>query len=393
MRILMVSPEYPPISGGVGRYTFNLVSELKKLDCEVLVLCDQKGYGDYRHISPFNKDIPNIILKVAQDVQPDVIHIQFEPGLYGLKLDHINPSNSKTFLDSFYHKCKIPIITTFHSGYTFKEWMHQSILIKKSGRTGKFGIPARAIVKMWHSFINYKAFMKLNREKLERSHAGICFSSYMTKLLGGGHIIYHGAEPAIMNTPNKNAARKEFSLPIEKKIAVVVGFQTITKGWDLLNKVEMPHDWIMVTNSTKGDYNNEKLDSHFFKCNKDNVIDLKRGYLNDKELSVLLSASDAVLLPYKITSGSGVMFDALAHGLPFISSNLEFFKEFANLRLGITSKRDSRSFANAIKKLGNNYEKYNKSVENFKSKLKWNNVAAQHIQLYNSAKKNVITIK
>ena len=63
------------------------------------------------------------------------------------------------------------------------------------------------------------------------------------------------------------------------------------------------------------------------------------------------------------------------------------------MRLGITTKRDSRSFANAIKKLGNNYEKYNKSVENFKSKLKWNNVADQHIQLYNSAKKNVITIK
>ena len=103
----------------------------------------------------------------------------------------------------------------------------------------------------------------------------------------------------------------------------------------------MPHDWIMVTNSAKGDYNNENLDSHIFKCNKDNIIDLKRGYLNDKELSVLLSASYAVLLPYKITSGSGVMFDALAHGLPFISSNLEFFKEFANLRLGITSKRDS----------------------------------------------------
>ena len=388
----MVSPEYPPISGGVGRYTFNLVSELKKSDCEVLVLCDQKGCGNYRDISPSNKDLSNIILKVAQDVQPDVIHIQFEPGLYGLKLDHINPSNSRTFLDSFYYKCKIPIVTTFHSGYTFKEWMHQSILIKKSGRTGKFGIPARAIVKMWHSFINYKAFMKLNREKLERSHVGICFSSYMTKLLGGGQIIYHGAEPALINTPNKIAARKEFSLPIEKKIAVVVGFQTITKGWDLLNKVKMPNDWIMVTNSAKGDYNNETLDTHF-KCNKNNVIDLKRGYLNDKELSILLSASDAVLLPYKITSGSGVMFDALAHGLPFISSNLEFFKEFANLRLGITSKRDSRSFANAIKKLGNNYEKYKKSVENFKSILKWNKVADQHIQLYKTAKKNIITIK
>lgn len=382
----MVSPEYPPISGGVGRYTFNLVSELKKLDCEVLVLCDLKGYGDYKDISPLNKDIPNIILKVAQDVQPDVIHIQFEPGLYGLKLDHINPNNSKTFLDSFYYKCKIPIVTTFHSAYTFKEWMRQSILVKKNGRTGKFGIPARGIVKIWHSFVNYKAFMELNREKLKRSHAGICFSFHMSKLLGGCNIIYHGAEPASINMFTKEAAQKELSLPIEKKIAAIVGFQTITKGWDLLKKIEMPKDWIMVTNSTKGDYNKEYFDLHFIRNNKNNIIDLNRGYLTDTELSMLLCASDAVLLPYKITSGSGVMFDALAHGIPFISSNLEFFKEFANMRLGITSKRDSRSFANAIKKLGNNYEKYNKSVENFKSKLKWNMVAEQHIQLYRTAK-------
>ena len=385
MRILMVSPEYPPISGGVGRYTSNLVNAIRKLECEVLVLSDEKGDGNYKGISPSNVDNSDIILKVVDDVQPDIVHIQFEPGLYGLKLDPLNPSNSKTYLDSFYYKCKIPIVTTFHSGYTFKEWMYQAMSIKKSGRTGKLGIPARIIVKMWNNFINYRSFMGLNREKLKHSNAGICFSYYMRKLLGGGNIIYHGAEPAIMNIPSKNEARKEFSLPIEKKIAVVIGFQTITKGWDLLNKVEMPKGWIMVTNSAKGAYNKENIDPNFNRYNKkDDVIDLKRGYLDDKELSLLLCASDAVLLPYKITSGSGVMFDALAHGLPFISSNLEFFKEFANMGLGIISKRDAKSFSNAIDKLGNDYEKYNTSVKNFKLKLKWNYVANQHIYLYDS---------
>lgn len=387
MRILMVSPEYPPISGGVGRYTSNLVNALSKLDCEVLVLSDEKGNGDYRGISPSNVDNSNIILKVVDDVKPDIVHIQFEPGLYGLKLDPLNPSNSKTYLDSFYYKCKIPIITTFHSGYTFKEWMYQAMSIKKSGRTGKLGIPARIIVKMWNNFINYRSFMGLNREKLKHSHAGICFSYYMSKLLGGGNIIYHGAEPAIMNVPEKKEARKEFSLPIEKKIAVVIGFQTVTKGWDLLNKMEMPEGWIMVTNSAKGDYNKENIDPNFNRYNnKYDVVDLKRGYLDDKELSLLLCASDAVLLPYKITSGSGVMFDALAHGLPFISSNLEFFKEFANMGLGIISKRDPKSFSNAIDRLGSDYEKYNMNVSNFKLKLKWNYVANQHIYLYDSIK-------
>ena len=387
MRILMVSPEYPPISGGVGRYTSNLVDSLRKFDCEVLVLSDEKGNGDYKGISPSNADNSNIILKVVDDVKPDIVHIQFEPGLYGLISSRLNPSNSKTYLDSFYYKCKIPIITTFHSGYTFKEWMYQALYIKKGGRTGKLGVPARTIVMIWYRLLSYRSFMGLNREKLKRSQAGICFSYYMSKLLGGGHIIYHGAEPAIMNVTNKKEARKEFSLPIEKKIAVVIGFQTVTKGWDLLNKVKMPEDWIMVINSTKGDYNKENIDQNFNRYkdkDKDDIVDLKRGYLDDKELSLLLCASDAVLLPYKITSGSGVMFDALAHGLPFISSDLEFFKEFANMGLGITSKRDPKSFSNAIYKLGNDYEKYNTAVMNFKLKLKWNYIANQHIQLYNS---------
>ena len=105
-----------------------------------------------------------------------------------------------------------------------------------------------------------------------------------------------------------------------------------------------------------------------------------------ESLSMLLYASDAVLLPYKITSGSGVMFDAFAHGLPFVSSNLEFFKEFANMGLGITSKRDPESFSNAIDKLGQDYDRYQQAVENFKLKLKWNYVADQHNYLYNNIK-------
>ena len=46
-------------------------------------------------------------------------------------------------------------------------------------------------------------------------------------------------------------------------------------------------------------------------------------------MSHLFCASDAKIMPYSVTSGSGVMFDALGHGLPFVASDLGFFKEFA----------------------------------------------------------------
>jgi len=46
-------------------------------------------------------------------------------------------------------------------------------------------------------------------------------------------------------------------------------------------------------------------------------------------------------MPYSVSSGSGVMFDALAHGLPFVATDLGFFKEFAKKRFGNNSEKKS----------------------------------------------------
>ena len=43
---------------------------------------------------------------------------------------------------------------------------------------------------------------------------------------------------------------------------------------------------------------------------------------------MLFYAADVVLLPYKVISTSGVMFDALAHGLPFIATDLNSLRNF-----------------------------------------------------------------
>ena len=44
----MVSTEYPPMLGGVGRYAANLTDALKKLGVEVIVACNEKGNGFVR---------------------------------------------------------------------------------------------------------------------------------------------------------------------------------------------------------------------------------------------------------------------------------------------------------------------------------------------------------
>jgi glycosyltransferase involved in cell wall biosynthesis len=401
MKVLMVTTEYPPMRGGVGRYTSKLVQTLRKTGdgIEVDVVCNEEGDGEFTGISPSNERNSDVLLKIVEEQsRPDVVHVQFEPGLYGLILNSANPSASRTFIDQFYHRCKVPIITTFHSAYTLKEWMGQAMIVKREGRTGRLGIPARAAIKTWKHLVNYKAFHDINKEKLKLSYAGISFSKYMADRIGGGHVIYHGAEPAILPSVPKAKAKEIFSLPQDKMIAVAIGFSTATKGWDILSKIDMPNRWMMVLNSSKGHFNKENSvydvqhgrsssssNSTDYNNNTNNIIDLRRGFLREEELSMLLYASDVVMLPYKITSGSGVMFDSLAHGLPFVASQLDFFKEFAEMGLGITAKRDPVSFAKAIRELGDSYEKYLKSVDNFKQQLRWEFVTKRLIDIYSHA--------
>ncbi len=109
--------------------------------------------------------------------------------------------------------------------------------------------------------------------------------------------------------------------------------------------MKMPMNWKLIVNYSKNFYNTENagLDLKNSKINNQ-IINLSKQYLSEEELSLLFFSCDAVFLPYKVSSGSGIMFDGLGHGKPFISSNLGFFKEFSELNLGIVSNRKASFF-------------------------------------------------
>ncbi|MGN6630584.1 MAG: hypothetical protein ACTHKJ_12065, partial [Candidatus Nitrosocosmicus sp.] len=92
--VLMVCTEYPPMQGGIGRYTFNLVKSLQKYDVKVNVLSSFEGNGDYKGISPFEENNSEIINDIVQKINPDIVHIQHEQGLYNFKLHPLLPSKS-----------------------------------------------------------------------------------------------------------------------------------------------------------------------------------------------------------------------------------------------------------------------------------------------------------
>jgi glycosyltransferase involved in cell wall biosynthesis len=420
LTILMVSTEYPPMLGGVGRYTYNLTRALRKLGNIVYVVCNENGDGDFFGLSPFNKNNSELLLKIVYKVKPDIVHIQFEHGLYGLKLNSINPRNTCTTIDTFYDICEIPIVTTFHSAYTFKQWMRIIKPLKTtSGLLNQLKSRMNYLFQYWKLLINYKSFHNLNNDKLSKSKYGIVFSEYLQKMVKEkrnnnqhtydnkefnsnikNNIIYHGAQSSLPVSPEiKKEARTKFGLPVDKtkRIALAIGFRTGTKGWDILKKINVPANWLIVINSSKNHYNIENYKPELITKNKSNhttkIIDIQRDFLSEKDLSLLFYASDVILLPYKVSSGSGVMFDALAHGLPFIATDLQFFNEFAMKGLGISVKRDPCEFAKALNEMENNYHFYSKAVNKFRLNLEWDTVANQHNELYLDILKRIHSTK
>jgi glycosyltransferase involved in cell wall biosynthesis len=376
----MISTEYPPMQGGVGRYCNDLVNSLRKLGTEVLVVSNKFGGGDLDGISPTNLNNSQVLLRLEKEIKPDLIHVQYEPGLYGIYLHPVDPRKTRTNIELFYHNSNTPIVTTFHSAYMFKQWMN--LVVPLSGRRlGRFGSTVRMGYDYWTHLLNYRSFHLLNTSKIGAKRAGVVFSRYLSAIIPGSQLIYHGAEPSIFPAPDKNEARKSFSLPPEDKIALATGFMTATKGWDIIRKMKIPPGWKIVINTSRNHYNMERYTTDF---EIPGIINLNRGYLNDKELSLLYYSVDALMLPYRVSSASGVMFSGLAHELPFISSNIEFFKEFSQLGLGICVKRKPSEFSDALLKLERDYERYKRATQIFSRNLLWEQVARKHLLLYKS---------
>ncbi|MEJ7642392.1 MAG: glycosyltransferase family 4 protein [Candidatus Nitrosocosmicus sp.] len=374
--VLMVCTEYPPMQGGIGRYTFNVVQALRSRGIKISVLSNSDGDGDYKGLSPYANNNSEVIYDLVQKLQPDIVHIQHEHGLYGFDLNPLFPNRTKTGIDKFYTICEVPIVSTFHTAYGFKVWM-QSTLVE-----GKDTFHLKYMYEYWKHLINYSSFRRVISHAMSKSAAGIVLSNYMTNLIPGSSVIYHGSEPFQSVEVEKKEARKILGLPENEKIVLVQGFLTATKGWDILKKMKIPDGWKVVMNYSKNHYNNQIIDLNL--DSKKNVINLKRDYLSEKDLSTLFFASDIIFLPYKAISGSGTMFDGMGHGKPFLASNVELFKEFSRLGLGVATERNAKSFEKGLEAVDENYETLKSNVEKFRKNLKWDNIADLHIDVYDN---------
>lgn len=403
MRVLVVSGEYPPMKGGVGRYTFNLVHALAKkdnIDVSVAIsAAAAHATTASAAASPNSNKVtlyPGIVrkgdkqnsdhlLQLVSETKPDIVNIQYERGLYEVdttirhtiwRLVH------GSTLDRFYRKCPVPIVSTLHTVFPEEEYRSyvKDRALRKEGRFGFLPMALRAAIRRWVMEQRYDLLLEVVRLSDEIINPARTIKDIVRR----GTVIYHGAEPNIevsSSANDKRQLRNEFGLPSDKMLLLAFGYAGSYKGFDVLGSLRLPDGWSLVVKQTKHERGSEKpIDVR--KSGDSNVITLHLGYLDDSTLSKLFFACDAIIFPYKIVSISGVMFDALAHGLPFVASDLRFFKEFADMGLGIVCKRTTQSFERSISTLALKYDEYKTTVEQFRSKLQWSNIANKHIEFF-----------
>jgi glycosyltransferase involved in cell wall biosynthesis len=283
----------------------------------------------------------------------------------------------------------VPVVSTLHTVFPEEEYRSyvKDRALRKEGRFGFLPMPLRAAIRRWVMEQRYHLLLEVVR----LSDGIISPARTIKDVVKRGTVIYHGAEPNIevssssSSTANdKQQFRNELRLPTDKMLLLAFGYAGSYKGFDVLGSLRLPNGWSLVVKQTKHERGSEKPIE--VRKNGDNngndIISLHLGYLDDTTLSKLFFACDAIIFPYKVVSLSGVMFDALAHGLPFIASNLRFFKEFADMGLGIVCNRDMQSFEQAMENLAMAYDEYKIRVEQFRSNLRWSNIAQKHFEFF-----------
>ena len=88
MQLAIVST-YPPVSCGIGTYTRYLATELARAGCDTTVLTDWESVPqaeatlEVRPCFDRDGDYVGAIVAAVTDVDPRVVHIQHEYGIFG----------------------------------------------------------------------------------------------------------------------------------------------------------------------------------------------------------------------------------------------------------------------------------------------------------------------
>jgi glycosyltransferase involved in cell wall biosynthesis len=376
MKIAWLS-SWPPRPCGIATYSEELITALRKAQNDIHVICHPDGGrpGEKNVYPVMNTAVTGwdeAVYDKVQKINPDIVHIQHEYGLYQTSADHA--SGLFRFLFRLQVQGKYPAVITYHSVYS-----------------------------------RLNRMMRLYMDIMQRLvQAGIVHAEYqwmnlhanLGRMVDNVVVIPHGAAAGV--SISKTQAKKKLGLE-GKSVLGMLGWFTQTKGfdrvleiWDDLAAELGNNTWLVLAgDARRGDPNQidykKKLLYLVEQCVHNDRIKVVQGSFTSEEYNSIMAAFDLMVMPYTFASQSGNLAHSFALGVPAVVSGLEGLKAEAEASGAAVpvSPGDREELKQAILMIMGNaalHKRYAQRARAYvKKKISWSITAKKHMQIYQKA--------
>ncbi len=369
MKVAMIGPYDDGLtSGGVEKYTGNLVREIRKIDSDV----------DMCYIDPL---YPKIAAKKIREVNPDLIHLQFCLGL------------SPWISEEIKHR---PIVGTFHELYmnpNSNPWVLQAESLLHSYLHRSQNPTARKAINLLYYVKKVMSSRNLIHLSDRLEHIFV-LSEWMGKQMRSLNDNGLPDISVILHPPNipVSESTQAISESYLKKLGIKKPFFIANPG--------SPHPWKSYSSIIRSLNFLDELQIIVPGTNL-STLGLRSTYekngsslrflsfassMPDELVSIFLQEAQGVLLIYnrsRLFTQSGWAPELLAHGKASIFTQVEPLPEYLN-GSGISVKDDPRDIAEAIYKFSDTclVDEMSTRARNRAEDASWEMTARQTLEVY-----------
>ena len=304
LRIALLSP-FPPLKGGIARFSDELGRAFEAAGCEVVPVTFRRLY-------------PRWLMKGRPATDSDAAPVSATP----LSLDLMNPLSWLSAARRLREFKADVLLVAYWSGILapltalMRRVSGLKTVVLLHNFTSHESIPGESMVKRL-LVSSSDGFITLSRV-VESELLAFAPGARTLRLF---HPLYESQSPI----PSKSDARRTLALPEAAKVLLFFGYVREYKGLDTLLEamasVSRRDDSVRLVIAGEFILDPSRFRDYAERLGIAGKIDFRVGYVPAGEVATLMAAADAVVLPYRSASQSGIVSLAFGHGVPVIACN------------------------------------------------------------------------